>query len=128
MTADDALALLQGGDPVGALALLDDAMPTDNADAAWLVARGMVQLANDHPAEALTALRMAVALGDTMPATLLNLALAEDKAGDPARATHLMEALERHLPTWDEPPLRLAEALRAAGRSHDAELSNRLEP
>ena len=123
MTADDALALLQGGDPVGALALLDDAMPTDNADAAWLVARGMVQLANDHPAEALTALRMAVALGDTMPATLLNLALAEDKAGDPARATHLMEALERHLPTWDEPPLRLAEALRAAGRSHDAELA-----
>ncbi len=123
MTADAVLALLQGGDPVGALALLDDGMPSDDPDAEWLVARGMVQLANAHPAEALTALRMAVALGDTMPATLLNLALAEDKAGDPARATHLMEALERHLPAWDEPPLRLAEALRAAGRSHDAELA-----
>ena len=33
------------------------------------------------------------------------------------RALQLMEALERRLPEWDEPPLRLAEALRAAGRS-----------
>ena len=123
MTTDAALALLHGGDPAGALALLDDAMPPHETDAAQLVARGMVQLANDHPAEALTALRMAVALGDTMPETLLNLALAEDKAGDPARALNLMEALERHLPAWDEPPLRLAETLRAAARLPDAELA-----
>ena len=34
-----------------------------------------------------------------------------------------MAALERRLPDWDEPPLRLAEALRAAGRSRDAELA-----
>ncbi len=123
MTADAALALLNAGDAAGALALLDDAVPPGEPDTAWLVARGMVQLANDHPAEALTALRTAVALGDTMPATLLNLALAEDKAGDPARARHLMEALEHHLPEWDEPPLRLAESLRAAAKFHDAELA-----
>ena len=120
MTADAALVLLHAGDPAGALALLDD-VPLGAPDPAWLVATGMVQLANDHPAEALTALRMAVALGDTMPATLLNLALAEDKAGDPVRARHLMEALENRLPGWDEPPLRRAESLRAAGKLHDAE-------
>ena len=114
MTADVALALLQGGDPIGALALLDDATAADETGADHLVARGMVLLANHHSAEALTALRMAVALGDTMPATLLNLALAEDQAGDPARALHLMQALENHLPAWDEPPLRLAETLRTA--------------
>ena len=34
-----------------------------------------------------------------------------------------MEALERRLPDWDEPPLRLAEALRAAGKSYEAELA-----
>ncbi len=45
----------------------------------------MVLLANRSPAEALTALRSAVALGDTSPATLLNLALAEEKTGDPAQ-------------------------------------------
>ncbi len=123
MTAEAALELLRGGDPAGALALLGDAMPPDEIDPARLVARGMVQLANHHPAEALTALRMAVALGDTAPPTLLNLALAEAKTGDPASALRLMEAQERRLPEWDEPPLRLAEALRAAGRSHDAELA-----
>ena len=34
-----------------------------------------------------------------------------------------MEALERRMPEWDEPPLRLAEALRAAGKPHEAELA-----
>ena len=60
---------------------------------------------------------MAVALGDTRPPTLLNLALAEQQAGDAARATRLMEELAQRLPDWDEPPLRLAEALRAQASS-----------
>ena len=46
----------------------------------------MMQLANDQPTEALTALRMAVALGDDSPTTLLNLALAQEKTGDTERA------------------------------------------
>ena len=123
MTIETALDLLRSGNPVGALALLGDALSLDEIDPARLVARGMVQLANNNPAEALTALRMAVVRGDTAPATLLNLALAQQKAGDPERALRLMEALERRVPEWDEPPLRIAEALRAAGRSHDAELA-----
>ena len=58
----------------------------DEIDPALLVARGMVQLANHQPAEALTALRMAVALGETAPPTLLNLALAEAKGRRRGRA------------------------------------------
>jgi predicted O-linked N-acetylglucosamine transferase (SPINDLY family) len=81
----------------------------------------MVQLANDHPVEALTALRMAVALGDAAPTTLLNLALAEQKTGDLAHALRRMKELESRIPVWDEPPLRQAEALRAANRFDEAE-------
>ena len=121
MTAEAALDLLHRGDAVGALALLADEVSSDELDSALLVARGMVHLANDSPAAALTDLRKAAALGDTAPTTLLNLALAEQKAGDPAHALRLMEDLERRLPDWDEPPLRLAEAFRAAGKSEDAE-------
>ena len=86
MTTETALDLLRSGNPVGALALLGDALSLDEIDPARLVARGMVQLANNSPAEALTALRMAVVRGDTAPVTLLNLALAQQKAGDPERA------------------------------------------
>jgi protein O-GlcNAc transferase len=120
MLADAALELLRGGDPAGALALLDTA-PCDASDPALLTARGMVQLANCRPVDALSALRMAVAMGDVAPATVLNLALAEEKAGDLPRALQLMEELEHRLPGWDEPPLRLAEALRGAGRLDEAE-------
>lgn len=123
MTAEAALDLLHRGDAAGALALLADAASSDEPDPALLVARGMVQLANDHPAAALTDLRKAAALGDAAPTTLLNLALAEQKAGDPAHALRLMEELERRLPNWDEPPLRLAEAFRGAGKPDDAELA-----
>jgi protein O-GlcNAc transferase len=123
MTTKAALDLLHRGDAAGALALLADAPPCDEPDPALLVARGTVQLANDDPAAALTDLRKAAALGDTAPTTLLNLALAEQKAGDPAHALRLMEELEHRLPNWDEPPLRLAEAFRAAGKSDDAELA-----
>jgi protein O-GlcNAc transferase len=123
MTTEAALELLRGGDRTGALALLGDVIPPNEVDAERLAARGMVYLANDQPSEALTALRMAVALGDDSPPTLLNLALAQEKTGDTDRALRLMETLERQLPEWDEPPLRLAEALRAAGKSHEAELA-----
>ena len=119
-----ALERLYAGDPAGALSLLDTMAPLDALgalDAEALVACGIVQLANHRPAMALPALRAAVALGETAPATLLNLALAELQAGDAARAYRLMEELQRHLPEWHEPPLRLAEAFRAAGRMQEAE-------
>ena len=116
-----ALERLYAGDPAGALALLDTAAPPDALDAEALVAYGVVQLANDCPTMALPFLQAAVALGEATPATLLNLALAERQAGDAARAFRLMEELERRLPEWHEPPLRLAEALRAVGRMAEAE-------
>ena len=47
---------------------------------------GLALLRGGHPAEALVSLRGAVAFGDRRPGTLLNLALAEDMAGDAARA------------------------------------------
>ena len=123
MTTEAALELLHAGDPAGALASLGDTTSTDENGPEQLAALGMVQLANHRHTEALAALRMAVALGDTAPATLLNLALAEQQTGDPAGALRRMEALARQLPEWDEPPLRLAEVHRAAGRPHDAELA-----
>ena len=90
MMPDTALALLQAGDPAGALAFLEAAGEPQYANAEALVVRGMVQLANRRPEEALPALRQAVALGDTRPPTLLNLALAEQQAGDTAHAFRLM--------------------------------------
>jgi protein O-GlcNAc transferase len=121
MMPDAALALLEDGDPAGAFALLEAAGEPRTSNAEALVVRGMVQLANHRPEQALTALRQAVALGDTRPPTLLNLALAEQQAGDAAHAFRLIKELERLLPDWDEPPLRRAEALRAAGQHEDAE-------
>ena len=121
MMPDTALALLQAGDPAGALAFLEAAGEPQHFNAEALVVRGMVQLANHRPEAALPALRQAVALGDTRPPTLLNLAIAEQQAGDTAHAFRLMRELERLLPDWDEPPLRRAEALRAAGQHSEAE-------
>ena len=66
-------------------------------------------------AEALSPLRLALSLGDTTPATLLNLAIAEDRAGDRERGRRLMRQVAVRLPQWDEPLVRLAESLRAAG-------------
>jgi predicted O-linked N-acetylglucosamine transferase (SPINDLY family) len=108
-----ALGRLRAGDGAAALALLQD-MPEATAPAARHAALGMVHLAAGRAAEALAALRAAAALGDTSPPTLLNLALAEDQAGDPARAGALMAGLRRDLPGWDEPALRLADRLRRA--------------
>ena len=71
--------------------------------------------------DALAPLRLAVSLGDADPATMLNLAIAEDRAGDRDRARRLMRQVAVRLPDWDEPVLRLAESLRAAGETVDAE-------
>jgi predicted O-linked N-acetylglucosamine transferase (SPINDLY family) len=109
-----ALGRLRAGDNAAALALLQ-AMPQAAAPAARHAALGMVHLAAGRAPEALVALRAAIALGDTSPPTLLNLALAEDQAGDPARAGALIAGLRRDLPGWDEPALRLADRLRRAG-------------
>jgi predicted O-linked N-acetylglucosamine transferase (SPINDLY family) len=118
MTIEAALELLQSGDPAGALARL---AATD--EPAQHGIRGMLLLANARPAEALTALRLATALGDATPVTMLNLALAEQHAGDPDRADCLMRELQQRMPYWDEPSLRLAESLRAAQQYPAAELA-----
>lgn len=109
-----ALSRLRAGDGAAALALLQD-LPEAVAPAARHAALGMVHLAAGRGPEALAALRAAIALGDASPPTLLNLALAEDQAGDPARARALIVGLQDDLPGWDEPALRLAEILRRAG-------------
>lgn len=99
---------------------LSTTMPSAGDTAEMLLNRAIAQLAEHHADVALPSLRAAVALGDTRPPTLLNLALAEQQAGDPTRASRLIEELERQLPDWDEPPLRRAEALRADGRLAEA--------
>ena len=71
--------------------------------------------------DALHPLRLALSLGDTDPATLLNLAIAEDRAGDRDRGRRLMQQVAVRLPDWDEPLLRLAESFRADGDMNIAE-------
>ncbi|HVC59551.1 MAG TPA: tetratricopeptide repeat protein [Acetobacteraceae bacterium] len=124
MTAEAALARLRAGDAKGALGLLD-AASGDTADPARQAARGMTLLDMHQPAAARIALRAAVSLGDTSPPTLLNLAIAEDRAGNPARARRLMETVAGILPNWDEPLLRMAESHRAAGDTATAECAYR---
>ncbi|MGC1407387.1 MAG: tetratricopeptide repeat protein [Acetobacteraceae bacterium] len=120
MRTEVALARLQGGDSAGALTMLEASAPP-GPNARYDAALGMVLLAENRPADALVALRHAATLGDRSPPTVLNLAIAEDRAGDAARASELMQDLERRLPDWDEPPLRLAESLRARGDPAAAE-------
>jgi predicted Zn-dependent protease len=99
MSMEAALEELDSGDPAGALDLLN-AAPADPANAKHLLATGIIQLANNCAGKALPALRGAVALGETAPATLLNLALAEHQAGDTSTGLRLMRTLERSLPRW----------------------------
>ena len=113
---DAALARLHGGDAAAALAMLDS-LPPAPRDTRHHAALGMVHLAADRPEAALEALRLAVSLGDRTPGTLINLALAEDRAGDAGRAAQVLRVLGETFPEWDEPPLREAESLR---RRHDA--------
>lgn len=77
-------------------------------------------LAQSKPEIALPHLRRAVAMGDRRPNTLLNLALAEDAAGEQGRAEGLVTLLQEQFPEWDEPVLRCAERLRRAGKNDDA--------
>lgn len=119
MHTEAALARLDNGDPAGALALLQSAPCLEGAP--HQAALGMALLAAGRPADALDPLRQAADLGEGSPATLLNLAIAEDRAGDPVRARQLMQELGQRLPDWDEPPLRLAESLRAHGDPAGAE-------
>jgi predicted O-linked N-acetylglucosamine transferase (SPINDLY family) len=99
------------------------------SDATELAGRGVALLAADRPGEALPLLRAAVDAGDAAPPTLLNLALAEDRAGDRALARRQMRGIADWLPDWDEPHLRLAESLRAerdieaASQAYDAVLA-----
>jgi protein O-GlcNAc transferase len=122
MPIEAALARLQAGDAAGALKVLK-ASPSAERNAQHNAALGMVLLAENRPADALAALRNAATLGDSSPPTLLNLAIAEDRAGDAVRASGLMQELEQRLPDWDEPPLRLAESLRARGDPLAAEIA-----
>ena len=124
MTTTAALARLRAGDATGALVLLDSA-GDDAPNPAPFAARGMALLEVNDPAAACVAFRAAVALGDTSPATLLNLAIAEDRGGEIGRARGLMQTVAEVLPQWDEPVLRLAESLRATGEAADAEAAYR---
>ena len=84
-------------------------------------ADGIALLAEGRFQEALAPLRMALALGDPLPSTMLNLAIAEDRAGSRDHARRLMHRVAARLPDWDEPLVRLAESLRAAGETAAAE-------
>jgi protein O-GlcNAc transferase len=81
----------------------------------------MALLAEGRFQEALVPLRMALAQGGALPSTMLNLAIAEDRAGSRDHARRLMHHVAARLPTWDEPLVRLAESLRAAGDNAAAE-------
>ena len=72
------------------------------------------------PADALTYLRAAASDPEADATTRLNLAIAEDRAGCPASARRRLRALAAECPDWDEPPLRLGQSLREAGRAAEA--------
>ncbi len=82
---------------------------------------GMALLAEGRFQDALAPLRWAVAHGDTRPSMILNLAIAEDHAGSRDHARRLMRHVAHAVPDWDEPLVRLAESLRAAGDTGAAE-------
>ncbi len=79
-----------------------------------------VRLAALAPEESLALLRTA-ARGGADPATLLNLAIAEERAGNRDRAIAIAGPLAARLPDWAEPVLRLAQMHRAAGDFGPAE-------
>lgn len=125
MSTDAALLMLRAGDPAGALHRLRIPAADPSAESGRYAALGMVLLAGRRPGEALTALRRAIALGDTDPVTALNLALALDGIGQGETARQAMAALAARYPDWDEPCLRLAESLRAAGQHTGAQAAYR---
>jgi protein O-GlcNAc transferase len=90
----------------------------NSADAEKMLADGRFH-------EALAPLRLALRQGDLRPSTILNLAIAEDHTGSRDHAQHLMRLVADQLPDWDEPVVRLAESLRAAGETAAAETAYR---
>src|SRR3954468_5412841 len=84
-------------------------------------AAGAALLADGRFQEALAPLRLALSRGNAQPATMLNLAIAEDHAGDREYARTLMRGVAVRLPDWDEPFLRLAESYRTANEMDAAE-------
>jgi len=109
-----ALACLHDGDVEAALAHVEGS-PAAGSDHRHHAVLGMIHLAAGQFSEASASLRIAVSLGDHTPATLLNLALAEDRIGDGGGGRPGMLELERAYRQWDEPSLRLAESFRRAG-------------
>ncbi len=96
-------------------------LPLDQGSGHHQAVEGVALLGLGMFEEALAELRLAVALGDNRPSTLLNLAIAEDRVGDRDRARRLMQQVAVRLPNWDEPILRLAESLRASNEIAAAE-------
>jgi protein O-GlcNAc transferase len=92
----------------------DGSQTSSSADAIALLADGRF-------ADALASLRLALSHGDLRPSTILNLAIAEDRTGSRDHARRLMRHVAERLPSWDEPVVRLAESLRAAGDMAAAE-------
>ena len=86
---------------------------------------GVDLLAAGRFKEALAPLRLALSVGGAAPATLLNLAIAEDRAGDRQSARRIYRQVAADLPDWDEPILRLAESLRTTGEHAAAEQAYR---
>jgi protein O-GlcNAc transferase len=119
MSVEAALGHLHSGDTATALRMLDAMSPC--ADGTIEAARGTVLLVAGRGEDAVQAFRAALAAGDNRPATLLNLALAQQSAGDMLAASTLMRRMAAAMPSWDEPRLRLAEALRASGDKAGAE-------
>lgn len=87
-------------------------------DAAHLLDQGLPLAARD-------VLRAAVATGDSRPATMLSLAIAEDRCGEVDVARRRILTIEQACPEWDEPPLRLAELYRRSGDVAAAETAYR---
>ena len=110
MQTQDALRRLRAGDPAGAMAMMAVRPGSDAAQAH--VARGIGYLVRSEAVPAMLEFRAALAAGDGAPSTLLNLALAQDGAGETQEARSLMRRVAAADPGWDEPYLRLAESYR----------------
>jgi protein O-GlcNAc transferase len=82
-------------------------------------------LASGRFDDALPRLREAFDAGHRDATATLNLAIAEDRAGDRVRAQRLMQIVADTFPDWDEPVLRLAESQRAAQDLGTAETTYR---
>ncbi len=101
------------GSPVDPASVALPASPPQTHQLALEAEAGVAALAEGRFVDALTILRAVVEAGGATPVTALNLAIAEDRAGDRHKARALMQSIAVQIPEWDEPVLRLAESLRA---------------